>query len=392
LTSVFGLILLIGIPIEFVTGLLSYAAYDPKLAGNDPNAAHGLFGLYLFNWITKPSWLYRVTEGTHVILGLVLVPVVLAKLWSVMPKLFQWPPWHSIAQLLERISLALVVGGIVFEMSTGVLDIDYYGQINFYSGHFYGAWAFMAGFALHVGVKFGDMVRALRSRSFRKELRTGLADTKPEPVESSLIPQMPADPTISRRGILALIGGTSLAVLLLTAGEAIGGAMRELAVFGTHYRSPDTGPNHFPVNHTAASYGITSTDVGPDWRLSLLGSHRLSLSRRQLLAMPQTTADLPIACTEGWSTQQRWTGVPLADLARLVGRDNPGPSQLKALGYGNVILAGSQITAADSLLALRVNGADLSLDHGYPARVIVPSAPGTHQLKWMTEIVFTEEA
>ena len=392
LTSVFGLILLIGIPIEFVTGLLSYAAYDPKLAGNDPNAAHGLFGLYLFNWITKPSWLYRVTEGTHVILGLVLVPVVLAKLWSVMPKLFQWPPWHSIAQLLERISLALVVGGIVFEMSTGILDIDYYGQINFYSGHFYGAWAFMAGFALHVGVKFGDMVRALRSRSFRKELRTGLADTKPEPVESSLIPQMPADPTISRRGILALIGGTSLAVLLLTAGEAIGGAMRELAVFGTHYRSPDTGPNHFPVNHTAASYGITSTDVGPDWRLSLLGSHRLSLSRRQLLAMPQTTADLPIACTEGWSTQQRWTGVPLADLARLVGRDNPGPSQLKALGYGNVILAGSQITAADSLLALRVNGADLSLDHGYPARVIVPSAPGTHQLKWMTEIVFTEEA
>ena len=392
LTSVFGLILLIGIPIEFVTGLLSYAAYDPKLAGNDPNAAHGLFGLYLFNWITKPSWLYRVTEGTHVILGLVLVPVVLAKLWSVMPKLFQWPPWHSIAQLLERISLALVVGGIVFEMSTGILDIDYYGQINFYSGHFYGAWAFMAGFALHVGVKFGDMVRALRSRSFRKELRTGLADTKPEPVESSLIPQMPADPTISRRGILALIGGTSLAVLLLTAGEAIGGAMRELAVFGTHYRSPDTGPNHFPVNHTAASYGITSTDVGPDWRLSLLGSHRLSLSRRQLLAMPQTTADLPIACTEGWSTQQRWTGVPLADLARLVGRDNPGPSQLKALGYGYVILPGSQITAADSLLALRVNGADLSLDHGYPARVIVPSAPGTHQLKWMTEIVFTEEA
>ena len=43
------------------------------------------------------------------------------------------------------------------------------------------------------------------------------------------------------------------------------------------------------------------------------------------------------------------------------------------------------------MLALRVNGADLSLDHGFPARVIVPSAPGTHNLKWMTEIVFSEE-
>jgi DMSO/TMAO reductase YedYZ molybdopterin-dependent catalytic subunit len=390
LTSVFGLVLLIGIPIEFVTGLLSYAAFDPKLSGNDPNPAHGLFGLYLFDWVTKPSWLYRVTEGTHVILGLVLVPVVLAKLWSVMPKLFQWPPWQSVAQFLERVSLVLIVGGIVFEMSTGILDIDYWGQIYFYSGHFYGAWAFMAGFVLHVGVKFGDMVRALRSRSFRTEMRTGLADTRPEPVTSSLIPQEPAEPTISRRGILALIGGTSLTVFLLTAGETIGGAMRNLAVFGTHYRSPDTGANQFPVNRTAASYGITAKDVGPEWSLLLVGAHRATLSRNQLLAMPLTTADLPIACTEGWSTQQRWTGVPLADLARLVGREKPGPSQLKALGFGHVVVSPSQVMAADSLLALRVNGEDLSLDHGYPARVIIPSAPGTHNLKWMTEIVFSE--
>src|SRR5271169_1567932 len=48
LTSVFGLVLLIGIPIEFLTGLLSYAAYNPRL-GNYPNPDHGLFGFYLFN-------------------------------------------------------------------------------------------------------------------------------------------------------------------------------------------------------------------------------------------------------------------------------------------------------------------------------------------------------
>jgi DMSO/TMAO reductase YedYZ molybdopterin-dependent catalytic subunit len=43
----------------------------------------------------------------------------------------------------------------------------------------------------------------------------------------------------------------------------------------------------------------------------------------------------------------------------------------------------------DSLLALRVNGADLSLDHGYPARVIVPAAPGVHNTKWVTSLTFT---
>jgi hypothetical protein len=34
LTSVFGLLLLVGIPVLFVTGMLSYAAYNPGL-GND---------------------------------------------------------------------------------------------------------------------------------------------------------------------------------------------------------------------------------------------------------------------------------------------------------------------------------------------------------------------
>ena len=327
LTSVFGLVLLIGIPIEFVTGILSYAAYNPRLGGNDPNPDHGLFGLFLFNWVTSPSWFYRVTEGTHVMLGFALVPVVLAKLWSVIPKLFAWPPWRSVAQLLERLSLVLVVGGVIFEMSTGILNVDYVNPARFPSGHFYGAWAFIAGFTVHVCVKFVDMVRALRSRSLRTELRTGLAGTRPETVDDALVAPHPAPPTISRRGILALVGGTSLTVFLLTAGETIGGAMRRIALFGTHYRSPDVGANHFPVNHTAASRGITASNTGSDWRLVLVGARHVSLSRDQLLAMPQTTADLPIACTEGWSTQQRWTGVPLADLARLSGVERPGPTE-----------------------------------------------------------------
>jgi DMSO/TMAO reductase YedYZ molybdopterin-dependent catalytic subunit len=391
LTSVFGLVLLIGIPVEFVTGLLSYAAYNPRLH-NGPNQNHGFFGLYLFSWVTSPPWLYRVIEGTHLILGLVLVPVVLAKLWSVMPKLFAWPPWQSIAQFLERLSLVLIVGGVMFEMTTGILDIEYTPGINFYSGHFYGAWAFMAGFVVHVGVKFGNMVRALRSRPFIGELRTGLASTRAEPPDGNLVAPEPAQPTISRRGILALVGSTSLAVFLLTAGEAIGGALRSVALFGTHYRSPGTGANRFPVNNTAASVGVISSDTGPSWRLALVGTRHVLLSREQLLAMPLTTADLPIVCTEGWSTQQRWTGVPLADLARLAGVEKPGPALLRSIDSLTVTLSGSQVSAPSSMLALRVNGSDLSLDHGFPARVIVPSAPGAHNLKWMAKIVFSEEA
>lgn len=92
-TSVLGIVLLGGITALFVTGLLSYAAYNPDLAPvNDKTPDKGLLGFYLFAWPTHPHWLYRLTQGIHVTLGITLVPVLLAKLWSVVPKLFALPP------------------------------------------------------------------------------------------------------------------------------------------------------------------------------------------------------------------------------------------------------------------------------------------------------------
>ena len=44
--------------------------------------------------------------------------------------------------------------------------------------------------------------------------------------------------------------------------------------------------------------------------------------------------------------------------------------------FRTMSLTDSQFRDPQSLLALKVNGADLSLDHGFPARNIVPAAPG----------------
>ena len=84
LTSVFGLALLVALPIVILTGLLSYIAYAPQLGQAIP-ADVGWLRLPGFTWPTRPSWLYRLTQGLHVGLGLVVIPVVLAKLWSVIP-------------------------------------------------------------------------------------------------------------------------------------------------------------------------------------------------------------------------------------------------------------------------------------------------------------------
>jgi DMSO/TMAO reductase YedYZ molybdopterin-dependent catalytic subunit len=112
-----------------------------------------------------------------------------------------------------------------------------------------------------------------------------------------------------------------------------------------------------------------------------------------LLRMEQHTASLPIACVEGWSTDnQAWSGVRLRDLARLAGVTHPASVLVRSLQRGGAFsqaaLSAGQIMDPDSLLALRVNGADLSPNHGYPARVIVPANPGVHNTKWVTSLTF----
>ena len=401
LTSVLGLALLVSIPVMFATGLLSYAAYNPDLSPvNDETPGKGVLGFYLFSWPTHPIWLYRLNQGVHVTLGLVLVPILLFKLWSVLPKLFEWPPLRSPAHALERLSLFLLVGGAVFEFATGILNIQTWYKFpgSFYPLHFYGAWVFIAGLVVHVALKLPTMIGALRSRSFTGELRTGLARTRPEPPEAGyLAPVAPAAATISRRGVLAFAGAGSALIALLSAGQSLGGPLRWTSLLAPHGEDVSR-PDDFQVNQTAASAGIKESETGDAWRLTLGSDGQASrapvvLGRADLLRMQQHTASLPIACVEGWSTDdQEWTGVRLRDLARLAGVTRPSSALVTSLerggAFSQVVLSAGQVMDPDSLLALRVNGADLTPDHGYPARVIVPASPGVHNTKWVAGLTF----
>jgi DMSO/TMAO reductase YedYZ molybdopterin-dependent catalytic subunit len=155
-----------------------------------------------------------------------------------------------------------------------------------------------------------------------------------------------------------------------------------------------SGPNDFQVNKTAAGARITEEMTGAGYRLALMaaGVQAATLTRDELLAMPQHTARLPIACVEGWTTTQEWSGVRLADLARAAGVPAPDGAFVRSLQPAGVLnkasLNAGQVRDADALLALRVNGADLSPDHGYPARIIVPALPGVHNTKWVASIDF----
>jgi DMSO/TMAO reductase YedYZ molybdopterin-dependent catalytic subunit len=402
LTSVLGLVLLAGVTVVFATGLLSYAAYNPDLSRlNDETPGKGWLGFYLFSWPSHPAWLYRLNQGVHVTLGLMLVPILLAKLWSVLPKLFEWPPVRNPAHALERLSLFLLVGGAVFEFATGIINVQqwYVFPGSFYTLHFYGGWVFVAALVVHTGLKIPTVIRTLRGGGLLRELRTDTAHTRPEPPDAEdLVSPEPAAPTISRRGALAFAGGGSLLLLVLSAGQSIGGPLRRTAVLGPHGQVTGSGPGDFQINVTADQAGIKAAETGASWRLSVTRAGAapgtpVSLARIELLAMPQHTARLSINCVEGWSTGgQTWTGVRLRDLATLAGVDQPAILLVESLerggSFGYAVLSAGQIMNPGSLLALHVNGSDLSPDHGYPARVIIPAAPGVHNTKWVTRLTF----
>jgi DMSO/TMAO reductase YedYZ molybdopterin-dependent catalytic subunit len=388
LTAVLGSLLLVALPAVIVTGFLSHAAYEPDLGRNaivEPDLPLNV------GWPTSPSWLYAATQGLHVVGGIVLVPVLLAKLWSVIPRLFAWPPMRSPAHAIERASLALLVGGALFQFATGIVNAQVYYpfRFNFVVAHYYGAVVFTAAFVAHVLVKLPAVRRAYRERGLLPPLR----DARPEPFEpGGLAPPEPAQATLSRRGLLAFVGGGSLLLALTTAGQAVGGPLRGLAVLSPRGVQPRQGPNGFQVNKTARAAGITAQMTGPGWRLELAGGAReLRLAREQLRVLEQRTETLPIACVEGWSTTQDWTGVPLAELARLAGAAGRA-ARVESLQRGGVLrqatLSAGQVADERSLLALQVNGADLSPDHGYPARVIVPALPGVHCTKWVQRVTF----
>ena len=375
-------------------------AYGPQFGQAIPGDV-GVLHLPWFDWPASPSWLYRLTQGLHVGLGLVLVPVVLAKLWSVAPKLFAWPPVRSPAQALERLSLLLLVGGILFEIVTGLLNIqyDYVFGFSFYAAHYVGAWVFIGAFVAHVALKLPHMVRGLRSRSLRAELRTPPRETRPEepdPTTSASLPTTRRRRPMSRRGALALVGGGSLLVAALTAGQT---ARRPAAQPGgpaaprAHDRRGRRRPERLPGQQDVR--GVRD---------------RARCRRRRLAARPDRRAGArparprrpgrAAAAHRDAADRVRRGLVDDPDLdrgaaarPRRAGRACPSPRRRWCARWRTARSPRrrsrrGQVLHPDALLALGVNGAPLGPDHGYPARVVVPALPGVHNTKWVRSIEF----
>ncbi|MYS46792.1 molybdopterin-dependent oxidoreductase, partial [Streptomyces sp. SID5998] len=126
---------------------------------------------------------------------------------------------------------------------------------------------------------------------------------------------------------------------------------------------------------------------GASYRLTVDGPRPYTLTLDDLRALPQHEVELPIACVEGWSKSARWTGVRVADLLERAGAPRPARVRVVSLqprgAYRVSELGRAHAHDPLTLLALRLNGEELSPDHGYPVRLIAPNRPGVLQTKWV---------
>ncbi|MBI2858134.1 MAG: sulfite oxidase [Chloroflexi bacterium] len=174
-------------------------------------------------------------------------------------------------------------------------------------------------------------------------------------------------------------------------------------------------PNSFFYvrSHAAAPFVNTKT-----WTLTIQGDgveKPVVLGYNDLLDLPARTVTRALECAgngrsfydslmrrPATGTQWKlgaygvaeWTGVPLADLLRRAGIKPTAVDVMPTGMDSGRIERPMPVEKAmedDTLVAYLMNGDILPVDHGFPARVIVPGWVGIASIKWVTSICVSEK-
>ncbi|MBF4607559.1 molybdopterin-dependent oxidoreductase [Curtobacterium sp. VKM Ac-1393] len=357
---VLGRLLGIAFVVCFGTGIYSHLLQEP---------------LGWMRFPTRPTQLYQFTQGLHITTGIAIIPLLLAKLNTVMPALVQTPPIRGVLHLLERLSIAVLVSASIIQVTTGLLNTYqwYPWPFPFRQVHNAMAYVIIGSLIIHVASKLPVIARYWRKRDSYDEQGRFIADPAsgsellppvrearpasappaagaetaqstapgllgrvfrwidgvdavdaapdepvadaPEPTRASRSVEERAQgrrERIARRGFFGGVTAAVVGVVALTAGQSSKLA-EPFNVFGARQRG--IGPNDLPVNRTARAAGVLASATAADWTLTVVG-HDVTRTfvRAELVALGTTEVDLPISCVEGWSQMGSWKGVRMRDL------------------------------------------------------------------------------
>ena len=149
-----------------------------------------------------------------------------------------------------------------------------------------------------------------------------------------------------------------------------------------------TAPDRWPI----LTFGpVPSADLA-SWDLTVFGlvEQELKLTYPELRALPRKDVVADIHCVTGWSRLgDTWTGVAIQEILT---RCRPAADVTHVMahcefGYTTSIPL-SVLDDDDVLLCYGWNGADLSPDHGFPLRLLVPKKYFWKSAKWLRGLEF----
>jgi DMSO/TMAO reductase YedYZ molybdopterin-dependent catalytic subunit len=151
-------------------------------------------------------------------------------------------------------------------------------------------------------------------------------------------------------------------------------------------------------------YRIDTAVVTPridpaEWRLRIHGRVRtpITLTFDELLRRPMIERYVTLACVSNevggdLIGNARWLGVPVKDLLEAAGPD-PAADQVVSRsidGFTAGTPTAALLDGRDAMIAIGMNGVPLPIDHGFPARMVVPGLYGyVSATKWLTELELT---
>lgn len=144
----------------------------------------------------------------------------------------------------------------------------------------------------------------------------------------------------------------------------------------------------WPVLH----YGPVPSFDAKRWDFRVWGSvlNEVRLTWEEFQKLEQTQVQADMHCVTTWSRlDQKWEGIPFRTILALA---KPLPDVKFVIAHSEHGFSANvpvEATADDDvLIALRANGAALTPEHGYPARLVVPKLYAWKSAKWLRGIEF----
>jgi len=133
--------------------------------------------------------------------------------------------------------------------------------------------------------------------------------------------------------------------------------------------------------------------IDPDaWKLSVRGMvvEPVEWTWREFTELPRVRVFADFHCVTRWSRLGNvWEGVSTREILARAGGPRPEAAFVLAHGYDEGFSTNVPLTdflAEDALVAITHDGEPLSLDHGGPARLIVPQLYAWKSAKWLESI------